>query len=80
MRWRSQVASSKLTLFRPSSRPLTAPHSIPMTTILRNSAAVVVGLILGSFVNLVLIRVSPPVLPPSPGVDVSTVASMQASM
>ena len=51
-----------------------------MKTILRNIAAVLLGFILGSIVNMALITVSPHVIPPPPGVDVSNVASMKASM
>ena len=51
-----------------------------MKTVLRNIAAVILGFVLGSIVNLALITVSPHVIPPPPGVDVSNVASMKASM
>jgi hypothetical protein len=51
-----------------------------MKTILRNIAAVILGFALGSVVNMALIVVSPQVIPPPPGVDVSNVASMKASM
>ena len=51
-----------------------------MKTIPRNIAAVVVGLFVGSIVNMALITASPHVIPPPPGVDGSNVASMKASM
>ena len=51
-----------------------------MKILLRNSAAVLLGFVLGSIVNLALITASPHVIPPPPGVDVSNVASMKASM
>ena len=51
-----------------------------MKTVLRNIAAVLLGFVLGSIVNMALITVSPHAIPPPPGVDVSNVASMKASM
>ena len=51
-----------------------------MKTILRNIAAVILGFVLGSVVNMALITVSPRIIPPPTGVDVSSVASMQASL
>jgi hypothetical protein len=51
-----------------------------MKTILRNIAAVILGFLLGSVVNMALIVASPHVIPPPGGVDVSNAASMKASM
>lgn len=51
-----------------------------MNAILRNVAAVILGFFLGSVVNMALITVSPRIIPPPAGVDVSNVASMKASM
>ncbi len=51
-----------------------------MKTILRNIAAVIIGFVLGSVVNMALITASPHVIPPPAGVDVSNVASMKVGM
>jgi hypothetical protein len=51
-----------------------------MKTVLRNIAAVILGFALGSIVNMAVITASPHLIPPPPGVDLSNVASMKASM
>jgi hypothetical protein len=51
-----------------------------MNTIPRNIAAVLLGFIVGSLVNMAIITVSPHVIPPPVGVDVSKVENMQASL
>jgi hypothetical protein len=51
-----------------------------MNTLYRNVAAVLLGFIVGSLVNMAIITVSPHVIPPPTGVDVTKVESMQASM
>lgn len=56
------------------------PTPSRVNTILRNIAAVIGGFVLGSVVNMALITASPHIIPPPPGVDVSNVASMKASM
>lgn len=48
--------------------------------ILRNILAVIVGFVVGSIVNMGLILLSPHVIPPPAGVDVSNVESMRASI
>ena len=47
---------------------------------LRNTLAVLVGFAAGSALNMALILVSPHVIPPPAGVDVSKVESMRASI
>lgn len=49
-------------------------------TILRNALAVVVGLVVGGAVNMSLVMLGPRVLPPPPGVDVTKVESLAASI
>jgi hypothetical protein len=51
-----------------------------MTTIPRNIAAVLLGFIVGSLVNMAIITASPHIIPPPAGVDVSKVESMKASL
>jgi hypothetical protein len=51
-----------------------------MTTIPRNIAAVLLGFIVGSLVNMAIITASPHIIPPPAGVDVSKVESMQAAL
>jgi hypothetical protein len=51
-----------------------------MGTILRNVIAVILGLLIGSLVNMGLIMVSGQVIPPPGGVDVTNVESLKASM
>jgi len=51
-----------------------------MNPILRNILAVVVGLLIGSAVNMALINVSGSIIPPPPGADVTTEEGLKASM
>jgi hypothetical protein len=51
-----------------------------MNIVLRNTLAVLVGFAAGSVLNMSLIFLSPHVIPPPAGVDVSKVESMKASM
>src|SRR5215475_7069014 len=51
-----------------------------MRTILRNIFAVIIGLAVGGTVNMALIIVSPHVIAPPAGVDVSDPQSLSASM
>ena len=51
-----------------------------MPTILRNILAVVVGLVLGSVVNMSLIMLAPSVIPPPPGVDMTTAEGLAKGM
>jgi hypothetical protein len=51
-----------------------------MQSIARNSIAVVVGLLLGSAVNMGLIIFGPSIIPPPAGVDVTDMESIEASM
>jgi hypothetical protein len=51
-----------------------------MKTILRNTLAVIVGLVVGGTVNMALIVVSPHVIPPPAGVDVTDSQSLSDSM
>lgn len=51
-----------------------------MKTILRNILAVVAGFAAGSVVNMALINLSPIVIPPPAGADVSTPEALKASM
>ncbi len=49
-----------------------------MHPIIRNSLAVLAGLVVGSIVNMALIYLGSALLPPPPGVDVNDVASINA--
>jgi len=51
-----------------------------MKTILRNILAVIIGLVVGSAVNMALIIASPHVIAPPAGVDVTDSQSLSASM
>jgi hypothetical protein len=51
-----------------------------MKTILRNCLAVVIGLVLGSIVNMALVVASPHVIPPPAGVDMSDAKSLAAGV
>ena len=51
-----------------------------MKTVYRNIAAVLLGFIVGSIVNMAVITASPHIIPPPAGVDVSNVESIKASM
>jgi hypothetical protein len=47
-----------------------------MPNLLRNILAVVAGLVIGGFVNMALVMVSPALIPPPAGVDVNDPASL----
>ena len=49
-------------------------------TILRNILAIIVGLVVGGFVNMSLIMLGPLVIPPPAGVDVTNTQSLIASI
>jgi hypothetical protein len=47
-----------------------------MPSLLRNILAVVVGLVIGGFVNMALVTLSPTLIPPPAGVDVNDAESL----
>jgi hypothetical protein len=51
-----------------------------MPRLLRNVLAVVAGVVVGGFVNMALITLSPSLIPPPAGVDVANAESLAASM
>jgi hypothetical protein len=51
-----------------------------MNPILRNFLSAIAGLFLGSFLNGLIIQYSHWVIPPPPGVDLTTEAGLQAAM
>lgn len=51
-----------------------------MPNLLRNVLAVLAGLVIGSFLNFLIITVSPMVIPPPAGVDVSNPESLIKAM
>jgi len=51
-----------------------------MTKTLRNILAIVIGLALGSAVNMGLVIVGPAIIPPPPGVDVTDTEALRESM
>jgi hypothetical protein len=51
-----------------------------MKDILRNTLAVIIGLVVGGAVNMILIGVSPHVIAPPAGVDVNDAESLSKSM
>ena len=51
-----------------------------MKGIIRNILAVVIGLVLGSMVNMSIIMVSSSIIPPPEGVDVTTMEGLKSSM
>lgn len=51
-----------------------------MNPALRNVLAVIVGLVVGSFVNMGLVTLGPRVIPPPAGVDVTKAESLAASI
>ncbi len=51
-----------------------------MKTILRNTLAVVLGLVVGGAVNMALVVASPHVIPPPAGVDVTNAESLAKSI
>lgn len=51
-----------------------------MNPIVRNALAVIVGIVLGSAVNMGIIMVSGSIIPPPEGADVTTTEGLKASM
>lgn len=51
-----------------------------MPTWLRNVLAIIAGFIAGGLVNSAIITLGPSIIPPPPGVDVSSAASLQQSI
>lgn len=51
-----------------------------MNPILRNTLAVIIGLFVGSVVNMAIILMSSSVIPPPNGADVTTIEGLKASM
>lgn len=51
-----------------------------MSPIIRNILAVVAGLLLGSVVNMGLITISPSIIPPPIGVDITTAEGLKAAL
>lgn len=51
-----------------------------MPNVLRNVLAVLAGLVIGGIVNIALITISPMVIPPPAGVDVSNAESLSKSI
>lgn len=51
-----------------------------MNTIIRNTAAVLAGLVFGSLVNMGLVNVGPTLIPLPAGADVTTMEGLQKSM
>lgn len=47
---------------------------------IRNTLAIIAGLVVGSAVNMGLITIGPAIIPPPAGADLSTYESLQASM
>jgi len=51
-----------------------------MNAVIRNVLAVVLGIVVGSMVNMALVTISPMVIPPPEGIDVSTAEGLKAGM
>jgi len=51
-----------------------------MPTILRNIAAVIAGLVLGSLANMAIVMLGPVLAPPPAGVDMTTAVGLQQAM
>jgi hypothetical protein len=51
-----------------------------MSNVVRNVLAVLAGLVIGAIVNMVLVTISPMVVPPPAGVDVNNMESLKAGM
>ncbi len=51
-----------------------------MNSIIKNSLAIVAGIIIGSIVNMGIITISGSIIPPPNGADVTTTEGLQASM
>jgi len=84
---RLEPAASLRRKLRVTTRRSTARRQAPfmkgrniMGTIVRNVVAVVLGLVVGSIVNMGLIMVGSQVIPPPEGVDVTNMESLRSSM
>lgn len=51
-----------------------------MPNILRNIAAIIAGLVLGSVVNMAIVMLGPALVPPPPGVDMTTAEGLQQAV
>ncbi len=51
-----------------------------MNPILKNSLAVLVGIVLGSVINMAIITISGSIIPPPDGADLKTMEGLKASM
>ena len=51
-----------------------------MPTVVRNVLAVIAGMVIGGAVNMALITISPSLIPPPAGVDVTDVESLSRSI
>lgn len=51
-----------------------------MSTVVRNIVAVIAGIIIGGVVNSALIKISPSLIPPPAGADVTTAEGLRAAM
>lgn len=51
-----------------------------MSNLLRNVLAVIAGIVVGGFVNMVLITLSPSIIPPPAGIDVNNAESLSAGI
>lgn len=51
-----------------------------MKTIVKNSLAVIIGLLIGSFVNMGIITISSSIIPPPYGADVTTMEGLKATI
>ena len=51
-----------------------------MNPIVKNIAAVIIGVVVGSFVNMGIIMLSPSIIPPPAGVNPTDMESLKASM
>jgi hypothetical protein len=72
--WEFQLAVA------PAAAKLCRSPEMQMKTVLRNTLAVIVGLVVGGTVNMALIVVGPHVIPPPAGVDVTDPQSLSNSM
>ena len=51
-----------------------------MKPVVRNTLAVVAGVVVGSVVNMSLVTLGPSIVPPPPGADVTTVEGLERSL
>lgn len=51
-----------------------------MNAVIRNVLAVVLGIVVGSMVNMALVTIGPMVIPPPEGIDASTAEGLKAGM